>query len=64
MSKPFKSRKEIAKGFQRNPPRIFKKSGKIADFIRAIQGELPPFKKYESGGAVTKGRGGKFKGVF
>ena len=43
MAKPFKSRKEIAKGFQKKPPRVFK--------------------KYESGGAVTKGRGGKFKGI-
>ena len=64
MSKPFKSRKEIAKGFQRNPPRVFKKSGKIADFIRVIQGELPPFKKRKNGGAVTKARGGTFKGTF
>tara|TARA_B100001113_G_C20914478_1_gene537244 strand:- start:293 stop:487 length:195 start_codon:yes stop_codon:yes gene_type:complete len=64
MAKPFKSRKEIAKGFQKKPPRVFKKQDKIASFIRAIQGELPPFKKRKNGGAVMKARGGTFKGTF
>ena len=63
MSKRFKSRKEIAKVFKK-PTRVFKKSGKIAYFIRVIQGELPPFKKRKNGGAVAKARGGTFKGTF
>ena len=61
--KPFKKRSEIAKGFMTKPPKVFKKSGTIADILRLFQGEMKPFKKYNHGGAVLKGRGGKFKGI-
>ena len=62
-SKPFKKRSAIEKGFMRNPPRVFKKSGRLAEILRIFQGQKPPFKKMEKGGAVMPGRGGKFKGV-
>ena len=45
------------------PPKVFKKSGTIADILRIFQGQKPPFKKMNSGGAVMPGRGGKFKGI-
>ena len=61
--KPFKKRSEIAKGFMTKPPKVFKKSGTIADILRIFQGQMPPFKKMNNGGAVMPGRGGKFKGI-
>ena len=61
--KPFKKRSAIAKGFMTKPPKVFKKSGTIADILRIFQGQKPPFKKMNSGGAVMPGRGGKFKGI-
>ena len=63
--KPFKKDREyLGKAFQKNPGKVFKKSGTIADILRILQGQMPPFKKMNNGGAVMKGRGNKFKGVF
>jgi hypothetical protein len=63
--KPFKKNREyLGKAFQKNPGNVFKKSGTIADILRIFQGQKPPFKKMNNGGAVMSGRGGKFKGEF
>ena len=63
--KPFKKNREyLGKAFQKNPGNVFKKSGTIADILRIFQGQTPPFKKMNNGGAILKGRGTKFKGEF
>ena len=63
--KPFKKNREyLGKAFQKNPGNVFKKSGTIADILRIFQGQTPPFKKMNNGGAVMPGRGTKFKGEF
>jgi Tfp pilus assembly pilus retraction ATPase PilT len=67
--KPFKKDREyLGKAFQKNPGKVFKKRGTIADILRIIQGQTPPFKKLKNGGTV-KGfspiaRPQRFKGVF
>jgi len=67
--KPFKKNREyLGKVFQKNPGKVFKKSGKIADILRIFQGQTPPFKKMNKGG-VVKGfspiaRPQRFKGIF
>jgi len=63
MAGEFKTRKEIEKGFQKTPPRVFQKRGTIANIIKILQGQKPPFKRYSGGGCVMPGRGGKFKGI-
>tara|TARA_R100001015_G_C4562471_1_gene122069 strand:- start:66 stop:263 length:198 start_codon:yes stop_codon:yes gene_type:complete len=62
-NKPFKKRSAIAKGFMTKPPKVFKKSGTIADILRLFKDEMKPFKRMNNGGAVMPGRGGKFKGI-
>jgi len=58
MAGEFTTRKEIEKGFQKTPPRVFQKRGTIANIIKILQGQKPPFKKYSGGGAVNKKKGG------
>ena len=49
--KPFKKDREyLGKAFQKNPGKVFKKSGAIADILRILQGQMPPFKKMNNGG--------------